>query len=66
MCEYCNIAQYEDDLDGIKRLRLGWDCYTSLEMQFNPSNNKFSMVASGEGEVKTELDYCPKCGRKLT
>lgn len=66
MCEYCNIDKYENYSDGIKRLRLGWDYYTSLEMWFNPKDNKFSIVAFDEGKVETELNYCHKCGRKLT
>ena len=66
MCEYCDVNKYEDNWDGRKTLHLGWDCYTSLDMYYNHHTNKFSIASSGEGEVETELNYCPKCGRKLT
>ena len=65
MCKYCDVTKYKNDWDGIKRLQIGWDCYTALEIWFNPSNNKFNMVAGGEGEVKIEINHCPICGRKL-
>lgn len=64
-CEYCDVNKYEDNWDGRKIFHLGWDCYTSLDMYYNPANNKFSMSGSGEGEVEIEINYCPKCGRKL-
>lgn len=66
MCKYCDVNNYKKYTDGNKILYLDYECYTSLSIVFNPNTNKFSVVAGGEGTAETELNYCPKCGRKLT
>lgn len=66
MCEYCNVDKYNYYSEGIMNLRLGANCHTCLNIEFDSNSNKFFMVADGEGAAKTEIYYCPKCGRKLT
>lgn len=66
MCECCNIDKYSRSLEGITDLTLDWNHYTKLSIEFDSNDNKFFMVAAGEGTAKTEICYCPKCGRKLT
>lgn len=65
MCKYCDINKYEENWDGLKVFRLGWDCHTSLDIFYDPNKNKFSIATQGEGGVEIEMDYCFKCGRKL-
>ena len=66
MCKYCNADNYSYHIEGVKELTLGFKHFTGLRMRFHSENNKFTLVADGEGEVEMEIDYCPKCGRKLS
>lgn len=64
-CKFCDLANYSDDEGNKRFLELGYDCYTSLTMFYNNKRGTFWIAAYGEGEVEIEINYCPKCGRKL-
>ena len=69
MCEYCNPKKYKDDYYGNddfdRELEIEYNCYTSLCMLWNSKTNKFGICAIDEGEAATNINFCPKCGRKL-
>ena len=67
MCKYCNVNEYEDIWFGTKKeLVVGDAPYTTLSIEYSPKENEFTMVAEGDSRATMQLEYCPKCGRKLT
>ena len=68
-CKWCNAELYKEkyygDFDFDMEQTLDGCNYTGLSMLWNSKINKFGICASGEGEVVANINYCPKCGRKL-
>lgn len=69
MCDWCDPKLYESKYYGFydfdKELGIAVDNMTALSMVWNSQTNKYGIYASGEGEVAEEINFCPKCGRKL-
>ena len=65
MCEYCDTSKYVRTCDGYLKNELAEGDYIKLSMIYDPKTNKFWLEASGDGEAIIDINFCPKCGRKL-
>ena len=65
MCEYCDTSKYVHTFDGDLKNQLAEGDYIALSMIYDPKTNKFWLKASGDGEAIIDINFCPKCGRKL-
>lgn len=69
MCDWCDPKLYESEYYGLcnfdKEQEIIGDDYILLSMVWNSTTNKYGILACGEGEVVEEINFCPKCGRKL-
>ncbi len=69
MCDWCDSKLYESKYYGSydfdKELEIVGDNLVVLSMVWNSQTNKYGIYAGGEGEVVEEINFCPKCGRKL-
>lgn len=69
MCDWCDPKLYESEYYGVydfdKEQEIIGDDYIVLSMVWNSTTNKYGIHAGGEGEVVEEINFCPKCGRKL-
>lgn len=68
-CDWCDTELYEPSYYGNADFDMEQEIsdgdWVHLFMLWNPKINKFGMYASGEGEAVVNINFCPKCGRKL-
>ena len=69
-CPYCDLNNYGDAYGDLKNyfdkeLIIEEGFLTQLCMMYDSKRKEFGIAAFGEGEVATNISYCPKCGRKL-
>lgn len=68
-CKWCNTELYKEEYYGDAAFDMEQpieeDDYTRLSMLWNSKTNKFGLCAGGESEAVVNINYCPKCGRKL-
>lgn len=68
-CKWCNTELYKEEYYGDAAFDMEQliekDDYKRLSMLWNSKTNKFGLYAGGESEAVANINYCPKCGRKL-
>lgn len=64
-CKYCDVKEYEDGYDGRKTFYLPEGYYTDLSIAYDDEDQKYYLVARGDGVDEVEIKHCPMCGRKL-
>lgn len=73
MCDWCDTSEYENtyygdgDFDKEIEIANGEDNggMVYLYMLYNTKTNKYGIYANGEGEAVTDIEFCPRCGKKL-
>lgn len=68
-CDWCDTEMYKlcyyGDADFDMEHELEGDNLTCLSMLWNSKSNAFGLYAGGESEATANINFCPKCGRKL-
>lgn len=68
-CDWCNTdlykATYYGDADFDMEHAIEGDNLVCLSILWNSKSKKFGLYAGGESEAFVNINYCPKCGRKL-
>ena len=71
-CPYCDLGNYTkrefseyDDYPHDAYYVITKEPWTSLMITHNSKTGRYGLVANGDYSPGVDIDFCPKCGRKL-